>query len=78
MFQGRFYSRIMGWEGGILIKCFHSQLFETSHADLEGKSGKEIQKIPNIEKGLFEYAKIHNDWYFYYGEMKMITHGSLD
>ena len=81
MFVGRFYSRRMGWDGGIEAKCFHSPLFKTSIENiLEDKSGREISRLSglNIEEDLADFAKIHPDWYFYYGEEKIITFSSLD
>lgn len=79
LFEGRFYSRRNGWEGGLPAKCFHSSPFHTSFVNiLEDKSGKDIYKLAYIEPDIAEYARVHSDWYFYYGPVKMITLNSLD
>ena len=78
MLKGRFYSRRTGWEGGYPVKCYYSPILETSNNELENKSGKEIMNIKNIENSIKHFACIYQDWYFYYGEDKIIYQSSSD
>ena len=78
MLVGRFYSRRCGWNDAEPIKCFHSRLFFTENNNLDDLSGGNILAMENIEEEIRDFAKIHKDWYFYYGDTKIITQGSLD
>jgi hypothetical protein len=72
---GRFYSRKNGWNNGIIVKSFYSELIiKLPCYNLDDKDGKFIYKY--IEKNniineyieLYRLSKLYNNWFFYYGE----------
>jgi hypothetical protein len=79
---GRLYSRVCGWENGAPVKSYNTSLisiFPKDVCDIDGKTGAFIVKYmdKNSLRDTYEEAyklfKIYPSWFFYYGEMKMIT-----
>jgi hypothetical protein len=79
---GRLYSRICGWENGIPVKSYNSDIisvFPKYLCDIDSKNGLFISKYLDKNSISQEYmeaykiCKIYPSWYFYYGEMKTIT-----
>lgn len=71
----RFYSRRKGFNSGINVKYFESEIINDKNNDTNNlieKTGKEI--INNIEKlkindqlkkDILKHAKIYHNWYYY-------------
>ena len=79
---GRLYSRICGWENGQPVKSYNSDIitiFPKDVCDIDGKTGGFIIKymdnhVPSeMCEDAYKLCKIYPSWYFYYGEMKIIT-----
>jgi len=79
---GRLYSRKNGWENGVQIKCFHSDIIDhippLEDIDLQGKSSFEIinylvkkDKVDEFNE-LYRNCQKYSSWYFYYGEFTEI------
>lgn len=73
---GRFYSRKNGWDNGVPIKCFHSQIInKLPNVDIQGKNGLSIlnyltkTSLTNDYLDLVNLCKTYNNWYFYYGDL---------
>jgi len=79
---GRLYSRICGWENGQPVKSYNSDIMTVlpkDVCDIDGKTGAFISKymdkvgISQEYLDAYKLCKIYPSWYFYYGEMKIIT-----
>ena len=79
---GRLYSRICGWENGVPVKFYNSDIitiFPKDICNIDGKTGAFIAKYLDTNGLKQEYQDAHKlcktypSSYFYYGEMKAIT-----
>jgi hypothetical protein len=79
---GRLYSRICGWENGIPVKYYNTEIikiFNKEILNIDGKTGSFIYKFMDNNELSAEYpetymlCKTYPSWYFYYGESKIIT-----
>lgn len=77
---GRLYSRKNGWENGLPIKVFHSEIIsKLPNIDFEGKNSISIinylikNNLVEEYNDLYNNCKKYSSWYFYYGEMKELT-----
>ncbi len=82
MEYGRLYSRVSGWENGIPVKSYNSELmsiFSKEVCNIDGKTGAFISKYMD-KNGLskeyniaYNLCNTYSTWVFYYGETKTIT-----
>jgi hypothetical protein len=79
---GRLYSRLCGWENGLPVKFYNSEIIEVfpkEVCNIDGKTGSFIAKymdknnLSEKHEKLYKLCKTFSSWYFYYGEMKEIT-----
>jgi hypothetical protein len=80
---GRLYSRKNGWENGLPIKVFHSDIIKKlpnlETFNLDGKNSITLINFLIKNNLIEEYSDLYNNckkyscWYFYYGEMKELT-----
>jgi hypothetical protein len=82
MEEGRLYSRICGWENGIPVKFYNTEIikiFGKGILNIDGKTGLFISNYMEKNDIMGEYpetymiCKTYPTWYFYYGESKNIT-----